>query len=66
MAGQIRRLLDEIIQERSRGDKLIANTTKAKLILKGMDPNKFGPNSEDDPYIIAKVRQIAQELGVTI
>ena len=46
MAVQIRRLLEQIVHERSKGEIMIANTTKTKLFLKGIDFNKYGPRNE--------------------
>ena len=66
MAGEIRRLLNEIINARSQGDRIIANTTKAKLIMKGITMDKYDDNSPDDPVIIEKIHQIAKEMGVTL
>jgi len=66
MAGQIRRLLEKIVHDRSRGDSVIANTTKAKLILKGINFDKYTSTSEDDPRVIERLRQIADELGVKL
>jgi hypothetical protein len=66
MAGQIKNMLDRIIEERSHGESVIASTTRAKMILKGINPDNFTSASEDDPLIITKVREIANEFGVTI
>ncbi len=66
MAGQIRRILDTIIQKRSKGSTTVAMTTKAKLILKGFNPDSFGYGSPDDPEMLVKVRQLAAELGVKL
>ena len=66
MAGQIKTMLDRIVDERGRGDSVLAPLTKAKLILKGFDPDRFGPNTPDDPAVIARIKQIARELGVSL
>jgi hypothetical protein len=66
MAGQVKTMLDRIVLERARGDDVLAMLTKAKLILKGFDPDRFNVNSPDDPATIAKVRQVARELGVVL
>ena len=66
MAGQIRRLLEKIIQDRSGRDSLIANTTKAKLILKGINVDKYTATSEDDAMVIERLCQIADELRVKL
>lgn len=66
MAGQIKQMLDAIILERSKGNSVVAVTTKTKIILKGIDPDKYTAGSADDPTTIQKVRDIARELGVTL
>lgn len=38
--------------------------TKAKFILKGVNPNKFNEFSEDDPIILEKSYSIAKQLNV--
>lgn len=38
--------------------------TKAKLILKGLNPDKFDANSPDDPEIIEKLYNIAKQFNV--
>ena len=64
MAGKIIEMIDQIIQERSKGNPAIIEMTKAKLILKGLNPNKFDSYSDDDPIIIEKIFNIAKQLNV--
>ena len=70
MAGQIKRILDRIVEQRPQGDNVIASTTRTKLILKGINPKNYTENyiddSEDDPETTAEVKKIANELGVII
>jgi len=66
MAGVIKKMLDEIIAKRSNGNITMMNLTKTKLILKGLNPDKFSVTSEDDPAMIQKIRLAAQEMGVSI
>lgn len=66
MAGIIKQLLDKIIETRSQGNPATVQLTKVKLILKGVDPDKFTASSEDDPKIISKIQDIAKELAVTL
>jgi len=63
LAGKIKEIIDRIIQERSKGNPAIAEMTKAKFILKGVNPNKFSKCSEDDPVIIEKLITIARQLN---
>lgn len=57
-------MIDTIIQERSKGNPAIAEMTKAKFILKGVNPNEFDRFSADDPVIIEKLLTIAKQLNV--
>lgn len=66
MAGQIKKMIDQIIETRSRGDPFLALTTKTKLILKGIDPERYDLNSEDNPSVINDVKRIAREMGVIL
>ena len=59
-------MIDTIIEKRSRGNQTLALTTKAKFILKGLDPDRFNYTSPDDPAVLQKVRAIAAEMGVSV
>ncbi len=66
MPGQIKTMIDKIIEQRSKGNATLENTTRTKLLLKGIDPAKFGSTSPDDPAIITKLRSLAGELSVSL
>jgi hypothetical protein len=66
MAGQIKSMLQTIIEKRSRGNSTVALTTKTKFVLRGVNPDRFDAQSPDDPAVIAKVRAIAVEMGVSL
>ena len=66
MAGQVRAMIDQIIEKRSNGNAILASTTQTKLILKGIDPNKYDANSPDDPQVIARLRELAAELSISL
>jgi hypothetical protein len=66
MAGNIRKMIDTTIEKRSRGNQTLALTTKAKFILKGLDPDRFQSTSPDDPAVLEKVKTIAAEMGVSL
>ena len=59
-------MLDQVIAQRSKGNPTIALTTKTKIMLKGVNPDKFHAGSEDDPAVVHRVRQIAAEMGVSL
>jgi hypothetical protein len=66
MAGVIKTMIDSIVEQRARGNSTVALTTKTKLVLKGVNPERFNSNSADDAAIIAKLRAIAVEMGVRL
>lgn len=62
MAGKIKQMIDTIISQRAKDIPMLAGVIKTKLILKGIDPNKFTFLSDDDPVIIAKLETVIREL----
>lgn len=64
--GEIKRLLDRIVEVRGQGNKTATNVILTKLILKGLNPANFQLTSPDDPATLAKVRQAAAELGINL
>jgi len=63
MPGKVKRMIDSIIEQRSRGDPVLLKTTKTKLMLKGINPDRFTLKSEDDPKILEKLNKLMKELG---
>jgi hypothetical protein len=66
MAGKIKKIIDKIVSERSKGSETIAATTRTKLILKGIKTSSFTDLSPDDPVVIAKLQEVAKEMGVQL
>lgn len=63
MAGRIKRLIENLIEQRTQGEAALIAPTKIKLIMKGVDPDLFDDDSPDDPVIIQKIAAIADEMG---
>jgi hypothetical protein len=66
MPGEIKRVIDCIIERRSNGNAAVAITTKTRLVLKGINPDDYRADSFDNPVVLEKVKQLAKELGVAI
>ncbi len=66
MAGTVKRVLDAIIAARGQNSPLFIEATRAKLILKGMNPARFTETTPDDPDLVAKARRVAAEFGVHV
>lgn len=66
MAGQIQRMIQTVITQKSKGNMVIANSIRTKLYLKGVAVDKYTALSPDDPAVMQKVREIAKEFGVLV
>ena len=66
MAGRVKSILDAIIETRAKGNPTLIAATKTKLILKGLNQDKFGPQTPDDPVVLKKVESLARHLGLNI
>lgn len=66
MAGQIQRMIQTVITQKSKGNIVIANSIRTKLYLKGVAVDKYTAVSPDDPAVMQKVREIAKEFGVLV
>lgn len=62
MAGQIKRMIDAIIEQRAKGNRVLEGVVKMKLILKGIDPKNFSSDSPDDYTIIGKLHELTNEM----
>ncbi len=66
MAGPVKRVLDAVIATRGQNNPTFIEATRAKLILKGMNPAKFSETTPDDPVQVARARKLAAEFGVSV
>lgn len=63
VAGQIKRLIDDILKQNAKGDNTLLTLTRTKMILMGVNPAKYTESSEDDPLILTKLEKLAKELN---
>lgn len=61
MAGKIKTLIDELIELRTGGNPTLAGFVRTILIVRGINPTKYGPDSEDDPQVISKLEALLAE-----
>lgn len=66
MSGQIKKFIDQIVEQRAHGNPVLAQTTHTKLLLKGIDPARYSAGSPDDPAVLAQLKRIASDLGVSL
>jgi len=66
MAGQIKYMIDKIIDQKAQGDEAWMYLMQAKLALKGINTRRYDSHSKDDPIVLEKLRQAAKDFGVTL
>ena len=66
MPGEVKKILDHLIESRSEGSDLIAWDVEAKLVMAGMDPQEFSLTSEDSASKVAKAKAIATLMDVDL
>jgi len=66
MAGKIKLLIDNLVEQRAQGNPSLESTTRTKLLLKGIDGTKYNASSDDDPAVIQKIKEIAKDMGVQL
>jgi hypothetical protein len=63
MAGKIREMIDFVLKQRAAGNSMLEKIIKTKMILKGINPNKFTHLSDDDPAVLQQLEGMSMELG---
>ena len=62
MAGKIYAQLQNLMQVNAQKDEVVASYIRTKLILKGINPDKYGPTSEDNPEVLAIIENLSKTL----
>ena len=65
MTGRIKQMIDTIIEQEAKGDPRLINITRTKLIVRGIHPDKYSANSEDDPIIIRQLEKMIRLTGIS-
>ncbi len=63
--SRTRDLIDLIIRERGRGEPALINATKAKLIMKGINPDRITMDTADNADVVKKLEDLVRELNIT-
>jgi len=66
MAGKIKAAIDQIIVQRSNGNAHLIAPLKIKLIMKGIDPDRWHETSPDDSAMFSRVERAARDMGVSL
>jgi len=66
MPGKIKAAIDHILVQRSHGNAHLIAPIKIKLIMKGIDPDRWHEASPDDPAMFLRVESAARDMGVSL
>lgn len=66
MAGKIKKVINQIIEQRAGNNPILISTTRTKLQLKGIDIDKYSDSSPDDNGILEKLIEISKQLNTVI
>jgi hypothetical protein len=64
MAGKVKALIDLIVAHRTRGNPTMAGMVRAKLLLRGINPDHYTESTPDDPIVMRQLEGLARDLGV--
>ncbi len=64
--GRTKKLIDEFIEKRAKGDNFLVISTKFKLLLKGINADEITDDTPDDPEIIEKIIKLAEILEISL
>ena len=62
MPGEVYKQIQNLIAEGGKNDPMTISYIRTKLMLKGIDPDKWGPNSEDSPEVLMVIERFSQAL----
>ena len=61
LAGQIKRLIDDLIRLRTRNNVKVEPFVRVHLVLNGIDPDVYGLESPDDPEKIRVLGEMIRD-----
>jgi len=66
MTGTARAMINKLIIEKAGGDRVLANSIRIKLILKGINVDKITAETEDSDAMLERIREVAEEFCVAL
>jgi len=64
--GKIKKMLDTLIAKRANGNHFLELDIQMKLLLKGINFKLITDDTPDDPEMIAKLQQMADQFNITL
>lgn len=64
--AKTKKLIDELIAKRSKGDSFLELDVQMKLVLKGINVKNITENTPDNPETIKKIYQLAEQMNIEL
>jgi hypothetical protein len=64
--GKMRELIDKILAHQQKTYAAAVPSTRAKMMLKGINPDQVTAQTEDDPRKVAELEKLAQSLQIPL
>jgi len=64
--GKVKKMLDTLIAKRANGNHFLELDIQMKLLLKGINYKLISEDTPDDPVIIGKLQQMADQFNITL
>lgn len=64
--GQMKQLIDELIEKKAKGNTFQTLNVQMKLMLKGIQYQKITAESDDDKDIIELIYEVAKDFNVEL
>jgi hypothetical protein len=61
--GEVYKQIQRLLVDVGKNDPTTISYIRTKLMLKGIDPDKFGPNTEDPPQALMLVNKFYRTLA---
>lgn len=64
--SKAKKLIDELIEKKAKGNEFQVTNIKMKLLFKGINSEKITEETEDSEELIQKIKEVAQNFNIVL
>jgi hypothetical protein len=64
--GKAKKMIDELIEKKARGNNFQINNIKMKLMFKGIIPDNIKEDTPDTEELISKIEEVAEQFSINL